>query len=409
MIPMVLRFNWPTGRDSAVYANGFQDLLNGENPYSEGIFRSGLFGSIPFYLVARALPQSLEAAAFLSLGICGTALFLRYFTRRNNQISSLIILVVTIGSSANREALNNIQITGVILGLMILVTYSASELTKPNIKLGHLLLGSISMAIAIDLKPHLVLPLFLMLFSYRRYWLIVLSALSLWSLAHFLIDFISGKAWTLTWFRLMIDLATRPNTQDRSDFVNIWSIFSVLFGDSTILNLFPYLIIFSFIALCLIYKWTDINKIMFFAVFLSLLSTYSHYYDYVPLVALCINRIFNEKTNALHYGYLSFIMLSQNLGEISGLLIVMFTTLALVAVKSGINRVSSWRIEFMKLVLGLILFLAMHTVNNVLIGFGVQESSVSATLVLIISAIIIIRSLYKEKLQKSVQEENLGI
>ena len=169
VLPIVIKFNWPNARDSAVYADAFSILISGGNPYEGRTFRAGLFGSSLFALISALVPQFMEATVFIILGISGLVFFINTIFSIKYRNLDLFALVVIVWSSANRESLNTIQITGVLLALISISIFSIDKFYVNHNK-SFLFVGSMTAAIAIDLKPHLVLPsLILILFARRCY------------------------------------------------------------------------------------------------------------------------------------------------------------------------------------------------------------------------------------------------
>ena len=129
VLPLVIKFNWSNARDSAVYANALSMLISGENPYEGRTFRAGLFGSSLFFLISRLTPDFMEAAVFMILGISGLVLFISTISSIKYRMYDLFALVVIVWSSTNRESLNTIQITGLLLALISISIFSSCYTT----------------------------------------------------------------------------------------------------------------------------------------------------------------------------------------------------------------------------------------------------------------------------------------
>lgn len=388
VVPLLLMFNWPNARDSAVYANAFSDLINGDNPYSGEVFRSGLLGSLPFYLVSLVFPQSIEGLVFLILGILGTLYFARLFIGRENRISDLFVLLIVLWSSSSREGLNTIQITGILLALNTVVIHAAKQNEPVKFSTTKIFFGSLAAAISIDLKPHLVIPLYILLLHRYRKWHLLSWSLTLWLTGHLIIDITFEKLWTLAWLESMISLASRPTTTNRGDFVNIWSLFATLFGDSSILKILPYLVVALLLLVILRKNIENIATLVFLGTSLSLLMTYTHYYDYVPIVALSMIQVLSARINAVHYCYLGLIMLSQNMNNVTGLVLVMGSMVGLMFMQLTNGPISSLFSEVRRVCAGFIGFIFLHFVMSQLEKLEFDKSAISATIVLGVSFMV---------------------
>jgi hypothetical protein len=391
VLPLVIKFNWSNARDSAVYANALSMLISGENPYEGRTFRAGLFGSSLFFLISRLTPDFMEAAVFIILGISGLVLFISTISSIKYRMYDLFALVVIVWSSTNRESLNTIQITGLLLALTSISIFSINKFYVDQNK-AFLFVGSIAAAIAIDLKPHLVLPsLILVLIARRCYKFLGVTSL-IWLLAHLVIDLLSGRSWTLVWLKLLLGLASSSPGTTRSDLIGFWSIVSTIFGDNHLLNIFPYVIILIVLALSLRMRFIGNEKIMILGFSLSLFTTYTHYYDYVPIIAICVMTLLNRASDFLHYCFLGIIMLSQNVESAEGLFLALGVLVAFLTLNFDLEDYVSLFIEGRKLLCGVVAFLILHWLIDYFTEKGFNESSISAFCVLMLCWVVFIRN-----------------
>jgi hypothetical protein len=303
----------------------------------------------------------------------------------------LFALVVIVWSSTNRESLNTIQITGLLLALISISIFSINKFYVDQNK-AFLFVGSIAAAIAIDLKPHLVLPsLILVLIARRCYKFLGVTSL-IWLLAHLVIDLLSGRSWTLVWLKLLLGLASSSPGTARSDLIGFWSIVSTIFGDNHLLNIFPYVIILIVLALSLRMRFIGNEKIMILGFSLSLFTTYTHYYDYVPIIAICVMTLLNRASDFLHYCFLGIIMLSQNVESAEGLFLALGVLVAFLTLNFDLEDYVSLFIEGRKLLCGVVAFLILHWLIDYFTEKGFNESSISAFCVLMLCWVVFIRN-----------------
>jgi hypothetical protein len=391
VLPIVIKFNWPNARDSAVYADAFSILISGENPYEGRTFRAGLFGSSLFALISALVPQFMEATVFIILGISGLVFFIKTIFSIKYRNLDLFALVVIVWSSANRESLNTIQITGVLLALISISIFSIDKFYVNHNK-SFLFVGSITAAIAIDLKPHLVLPsLILILFARRCYEFAGVTS-AIWLLAHLVIDLFSGRSWTLVWFEILSGLASSSPGTTKSDFIGFWSIISTLFGNSSFLSVFPYMLILVVLIFSIRIQFKDNAEIVVVGFSISLFTTYTHYYDYVPIIAICVITLLDKASGSLHYGFLGIIVVSQNIESTEGLSLVLAVLVVFFALNVNLEDYASLFVEVRRLLGGLTGFLILHWFFNYFTGNGFNQSSISAFCILLLCWIVFIRT-----------------
>lgn len=391
ILPIVIKFNWPNARDSAVYVDAFSILINGGNPYEGGTFRAGLFGSSLFFSISALVPQSIEAIVFIILGICGLVFFITTIFRVNYRMFDLFAIVVIVWSSANRESLNNIQITGILLALTSISIISIEKLCVNHNK-SFLFVGSIAAAIAIDLKPHLVLPcLTLFLFARRCFKFAGVTSI-IWLLSHLIIDLFSGKSWTLVWFEVLSGLALPSPGTTRKDFIGFWSIISTFLGESYFLSVVPYVLILILLIFSIRIQFKGKAEIVVVGFSISLFTTYTHYYDYIPIIAICVMTLMGKASRSIHYGFLGIIMLSQNIKSVEGLYLVSLVLVIFFVLNLNLGDYSSLFIEVRKLLGGLTLFLVLHLVFNYFSKIDYDQSAVSAFCILLLCWIVFIRT-----------------
>ena len=147
----------PGMRDLGTYQFAGRSILEGNNPYVNPQVRIGPLGSFFIGILDWFFPQNLLAwiallSVPISLGIFVKVVLL--YERNRSSIAPWLLLLPWLSST--RENLVNIQITGFILllfslGLRITTDFSNSDISQ--------FVGCFFLAIAIDMKPHLLVLL----------------------------------------------------------------------------------------------------------------------------------------------------------------------------------------------------------------------------------------------------------
>jgi hypothetical protein len=378
-LPLVFHFNWPFARDSAVYVSGFESLIAGTDPYENGIFRSGLFGSFFFFLIALAIPASLESVTFLCLNIFGVVCFVRYFLDFKYRKTDFYILLLVSWSSASREGLNTIQIAGILLGLISIVLRSVDKIQVRPINFLDFYLGVLCTAILVDLKPHYVLPLLIIVFVKRRSFRFASTVIAVLVAGHAIIDLWVGKFLTFTWLKLMMSLADEPIDEERKDFANVWSIVFSTFDLGSFAKLLPYIFIAITALVTAFAKTISFEKSIFIGSSLPLLSTYTHYYDYLGIVVMCIVAVAIHGKSKDLLIITPLLLIAENWQNPQGFLLILFFLLLC------FFSVYEWKVlaqitAFLRdLVLSLSLYLIVHMGQDFFVEQGVNYMALSAT------------------------------
>jgi hypothetical protein len=384
-LPLVFHFNWPFARDSAVYVSGFESLIAGTDPYESEIFRSGLFGSFFFFLIALAIPASLESVTFLCLNIFGVVCFVRYFSDFKYRKIDFYILLLVSWSSASREGLNTIQIAGILLGLISVVLRSVDKIQVGPINCFDFFLGVLCTAILVDLKPHYVLPLLIIVFVKRKSFRFASAVIAVLVAGHAIIDLWVGKFLTFTWLKLMMSLADEPIDEERKDFANMWSIVFSTFDLGSFAKLLPYIFIVITALVTAFAKTISFEKSIFVGLSLPLLSTYTHYYDYLGIVVMCIVAVAIHGKSKDLLIITPLLLIAENWQNPQGFLLILFFLLLC------FFSVYEWKVlaqitAFLRdLVLSLSLYLIVHMGQDFFVEQGVNYMALSATSTLLFS------------------------
>lgn len=384
-LPLLFQFNWEHARDASAYAGAITELLNGKNPYESGVFRGGLVGASLIFLIAKFIPLVFQATVFLLLNILGVVFFLRVMLLPGYSRKNLLVYLIVIYCSSSREGLNTIQITGILLGLLaVAVKCAGHEITKTK-SFSLQILGIMAAVIAVDLKPHFIGPALLIYFIRFKLIKTGVWVFSLILTSHLAVDILFGKWFTIDWARLLLSLASREVAPERAEFVNIWSIFSTFIGDERILNVLPIFLIA--IVMLVAIRMKSLNFVQMWAVGFSipLLSTFNHYYDYLPLVAICIVTVFTSRASTLSYFYLGIVTLTLNIGNYQGLVLVAIFFTCLLLVNLSTSDSLNWKPPVVCALKGLFLYLSYHQILNWGVKLGIAELALGSTIILLTS------------------------
>lgn len=369
-LPLILMHHWSHARDAGVYVRGGMQIIEGVNPYSDGVFRGGPFGAVIIALAIGKVLGFWQAVLILIFNLAGIWFYVRTFITA--KILNLFLCFLVIWSSSNRTNLDTIQLTGVILGVVALMVRQTVKNPK-GIRLVNLVLTSIMLAVLLDSKPHIVLPFFILICIWLRNRLLLTLTLVTLFVGHFAIGTIYGWVHIKNWLSLILKIGEDQNfEQFQGAAHNYWQIVTY-FGFSTIgwSQIIPFIFYFAMLLLSALnahkFSLLGVNVL---AVLCISLTSYSHFYDFVPMVAILLIILSKERFNAIESGIIAFIMIPQNWSSWP-ILVTLFAALLIHAFlrvqESAESANTSDSIKIKKIVYGVaggILFYALIQVLN---------------------------------------------
>lgn len=369
-LPLIQMHHWSHARDAGAYVRGGMQIIEGLNPYSDEVFRGGPFGAVIMALAIGKVPGFWQAMLILILNLAGIWFYVRTFVPAKTL--NLFLCLLVIWSSSNRTNLDTIQLTGVILGVVALMVRQ-TEINPKGIRFVNSVLTSIILAVLLDSKPHIVLPFFILICIWLRNRLLLILTLVTLFVGHFFIGTIFGWVHIKNWLSLVLKIGEDQNfEQFQGAAHNYWQLVTY-FGFPTIG--WSQVIPFAFYFVMLLLSALNAHKfsllgVNILAVLCISITSYSHFYDFVPMVAILLIILSRERFNAIESGIIAFIMIPQNWSSWP-LLVALFAVLAIHAflrVQESIesaNTIDSIRIK--KIVYGVaggILFYAFIQVLN---------------------------------------------
>lgn len=324
--PLVWIFHWSHARDSAVYIQGGASLLEGVNPYNSSIFRGGPFGSALFSMVFSPFSSSTQSYLLLVMNIAGCWIFVRNLRKWN--LETFLIITLVVWSSSSRTSLDTNQLTGIGIGLLALVDHLLSKFQFTRAKLIAACLLSIPTAALLDMKPHFFLPIVLLIIMKEGRRLFRVMTIFSWIVGSLWVDLLYGGFAQLEWLRLVLNLGEKQNYKNFEGAAhNIWQFITLFIGsENRAVSLLPYVlyfgILFWFVKVRVEF---ESQKSIFLAYLIPMVTSYSHYYDMIPLVALSYLFLFERNfRNKLHFAICLFLTVPQNWSGFKGLLLLIF-------------------------------------------------------------------------------------
>lgn len=278
----------PGYRDLGIFVNAAENLFAGRSPYSlnDLSFRSGSFGVLIFGLVPV---ETFGFIIYQFLNLIGFSYFSKVLLRQfiSNEIL-VTCLALGIWFSCTREVFSTGQITGILAGL---IGFGYSSIMSKN--LTRRVFGSLSFAIALDLKPNLflffILASYLSLKRLNEIWMPLLFLLT----GHLALDLYTGQILEFDWLETLKGVSDSSRDPTSTGTRTFWPIIRYLLDIQQIPTWLPIaLFLFLGIAVSTLIFRTGSPLLLPLTLIVPAFYNYFHLYSFYPfailLVGVCI-------------------------------------------------------------------------------------------------------------------------
>lgn len=311
--------------DGSYYTTNGQKILSGVNVYEQG-FRSGSFGAVFLYLVSKILTNSITEIFFQLSNVMGPLLLVSVITKQRYKVFKFWPLLVLIAPS--RELLVNHQINGF---LYLLITI---WLVLINSKFKYANLVSIPFAtIALDLKPHLIIPILLTQAISKKRYFNLLHILFFELIMHLIIDLRLKTLSEIYWIKNLTSLSSTHEYGEWYENYNVWPLIDKILLPTSVTKI---LAVASFGLLLFMLPIISRKKGVPFSVAVAFASPivglYCHLYDLAPFVVLAIFATYSNPVNVYFWAFLNMSIIfhgPQGIGSWVILLVINLTSIVI--------------------------------------------------------------------------------
>jgi len=372
-------------RDLGPFLDGGMAIINGVNPYDPVLTRGGSAGSLALAVVAVLIPHGLTLMAFQLLNIVGIALFIKNFPVTVSKEMRFTIFLIVVWSAPFRENLSLNQISGIILGLL---AFSFNQDGK-NHNLIKIVFYRSCFAVALDLKPHLLLPVLITLFIFNYFRKEIIQAIGVLLVFHILIDIRIGSVIEIEYLKLLTNLAGQSTGNNFGDSVTYWPLLRSIGIDVQGVVAGVAVMILAGMLIQRFIKNKNFVSIFGMSMILPTFGSYFHLYDAVGIITITL-FFYTSRSRYLLLTILlgSIIMIPIELNSLQNWLIEIFGLILLLAMYKRIEKLYQLT---QKSIAGLCLGLSMHLINKE-IANSAQEMQVLVTteIVAIAAALIVL-------------------
>lgn len=298
------------------YIDNAELLLQGSNPYMDGTARWGTFGPLIFIPFSRFLNEMQISQLTILASVFSIILFLKFILEvpRNFLPTATLVLLCL---SPIRELFALGQLNAICIGLISLaVGLNKIKVLNQKLSFPIKLIICLLCAIAIDIKPHvIILPALAIFFRFLGKKLFI-GTLSILALSHTLIDITTQRFLELDWFW---SLYRQANGFSKSESKNILGLLANSGSKYQTLTTLGSVGLILFILMWLYRKRHDLSfeSLLILVSLCSFGLPYFHFYDLLIAVLVFVTKSILEvkELNLPFWTILFLLTIPQELGR----------------------------------------------------------------------------------------------
>ena len=346
--------------DAGVYFESGLAVLHGHNPYE--ISRWGSFGPVPFSLIMLLVPDFFKAIVIRCLSLVGLFLFLNNTFTRSSFQKKLLIFLVLIWTSPVRELMVTNQMTGIAIGVLSLGIRFLGERLGNR---GKLISGTLLVAVALDLKPHICIFLFLAWVIYTKSLRNFIFVSSTLFLAHGLIDLSQMRVLEYDWYKILSGVTSSATKNTLGDSLSFWPLLNHWWPHPQNIYIISGVTTLVLSVLCIYFARTDEwEKTLFLALFIPTTLNYFHFYDLVPLCVLYVSILFRIQNLYLTSFTLPILLIPKEYLVFRNQILVLAVLSLFIFHKKMSQTKTATIAQILLIIFGLLSSIVLHTINR---------------------------------------------
>jgi hypothetical protein len=392
---LVIRYYNDRQPDLFHYSESAETLLQGENPYLQSDSRWGTVGQLIFVLPTRYLNTTQVSAMLIAISIASLYFFMSVVLKIPNKLAPYSLIACLILSPI-REIFALGQINLICLGLLSLSVWLYSKMNQTKKFLNfRLLYCSLPAALAIDLKPHVMLFPTAVICLYFFSWKHIIAILCTIVQMHIIVNIKYSSFFELDWLKVIRSGSENFLTSESKNLLGIAFSFLEPPKFITLTAVFAFCLV-NTVVLVLISK-LEFQQALSFVSIAGFLLPYFHYYDLlIPLLVL-VSNIFAEKNQKISCISLSILFLNIvpfELRQISGALFFSFGVIYFLYLQP------QFRVQRKDFIVALTTYL---TVQSIFIAAPISEFRLQGGLNSLIIFLLAYESGYKNNFRRIVK------
>lgn len=321
----------PGLRDTGIYMRAAQDILAQKSPYAleDLAFRSGTFG-VMIFSVLGAGPLGFLISQLINLA--GFAYFSVVMFRGILQTERLLILLsLGVWFSCLREVFSTGQITGILAGLLALGFQSLKTISYRS-----KFFGGLAFAIALDLKPNLVIFFIITSYMFFRKTKDIWISMAILITGHVLVDIYNRAILEKDWLAVLSSVSDPDRDPTNTGTRTIWPIIKLILNKESVASYIPtFIFLFMGVALIITASRNMSLRWVYLSLMLPVFYNYFHLYSFFPLAILILGIAIEKRKPVILGVALPFLLISGsnfNLGQLIFVILIciyLFTALGL--------------------------------------------------------------------------------
>ena len=277
--------------DFGDYIKAGELIWNRQNPYSQLMYVNSPVSAVYVYILSKVFFFLHFPVIIQILNVAGLYFFLTQVLRASLSHSIFLAFALLPFLSPARALFANVQVTGLVLGLLAFAIF-LSRRGKPEF------LTAVPMWMAAELKPHMALPIILILVFERRLNLKRIALLSSYVVAaHTIVSIHFGALLDLEWIRKLMKYSDSSYKEGYE--ISYWKALAIYSGQEGVVKILSLTTIAIFILCMIIFSLKGrIGDAILISLLYPLQNSYLHLYDLVP-IALALTVLGLKNRNIL--------------------------------------------------------------------------------------------------------------
>jgi len=256
----------------------------------------------------------------------------------------------------------------------------------------NLILAATLSAVAIDLKPHICLPIIVFIGIAQRRIMYLALVITILLISHIVIDLSLQKFTEFEWIKNLLGVQNGNENSKWPEQYNIWPIFDHFIPAYSFWKSVTVLSVLILAASLLYLSLRKREELIWFIVAsFSMFIPYSHLYSLTLLVGLTLIKLFKFKVEAFGYFFVTFVLVPRYWLEPTNIAFI-FLMILTVSVWNISERKLDFLMNLKFLSCGIILNTIVHVINDQFVfDENIERSIICVELVLISSVVLLIQ------------------
>lgn len=268
-----------TSGDIDLYTQAGKLILKGQNPYLNSEFANSPVGAVLVYFISLSVPSKIFPILIQLLNVLGIIFFAKFLQKESPNPYWFYGLIWLALSIPYRALIADVQVSGIVLGLVVVAVYMKNLDRQIAQFLGYVLVCA-----AVELKPQFALPFALIFWvkHWNRY-LFILSGIS-FVIFHTLLSFKFGKVIEVLWLDKLSKYSNKSLLPGPE--ISVWKLLNHVINQGSIIRHISSILLLCLFAAILISGLKSKHSLFLLAAIGPIINPYSHMYDLVVLVLL---------------------------------------------------------------------------------------------------------------------------